>query len=77
MNKSTEVNSAGWLGMMGVAIGLAVALLVDRFVVEGMVDRPLVFAGVTAGVAVLWLVAIRLVFGPAPARAKITNRSQP
>jgi hypothetical protein len=77
MNKSAAGNGAGWLGMMGVAIGLIVALFVDRLAADTMVDRPLVIAGITAAVAVLWLVAIRLVFGPTPARAKVTNRSQP
>jgi len=76
MSESAKRNVASWLGIIGVGIGLAVALIVDRLLVESVVDRPLVIAGVTAFVALIWLMAIRLVFGPTPARAKATKRSE-
>ena len=51
MNKSFEGNGASWLGMIGVGIGLIVALIVDRLVLDTTMDRPLVIAGITALVA--------------------------
>ena len=77
MSETTKRSGAGWLGVIGVGIGLAVALIVDRLLVDSVVDRPLVIAGVTAFVALVWLMAIRLVFGPTPAGAKVPKRSEP
>lgn len=77
MSEATKQNGAGWLGVIGVGIGLVVALIVDRLLPDAQVDRMLVAAGVTAFVAIVWLMVIRLVFGPTPARASIPKQGQP
>ena len=77
MNRSVNQIAASWLGLVGVAIGLAVAIGTDQLLSETQVDRPLVFAGVTGGIALFWLMAVRLAFGPTPARARIPKRSEP
>jgi hypothetical protein len=77
MNDATKRNGAGWLGFIGVGIGLVVALIVDRLLADALVDRMLVAAGVTGSVAIVWLMVIRLVFGPTPARARVPRQGQP
>lgn len=77
MNEPTKRIGAGWLGVIGVGIGLVVALIVDRLLVDALMDRMLVAAGVTAFVAIVWLMVMRLVFGPTPARATIPKQGQP
>jgi hypothetical protein len=77
MKEATKRIGAGWLGVIGVGIGLVVALIVDRLLADALVDRMLVAAGVTALVAILWLMAIRLAFGPTPARATVPKQGQP
>ena len=62
------------LVLLGVVLGLVVAVLVDRTLVEGVVDRPVVIAAVTAVVALLWLFVIRFFFGPPVAREVAPRR---
>jgi len=76
MNEATKRNGAGWLGVIGVGIGLVVALIVDRLFADSMTDRMLVAAGVTAFVAIVWLTVVRLAFSPSPARASVPKRGQ-
>jgi len=77
MNEAIKRNGVGWLGVIGVGIGLVVALIVDRLLADALSDRMLVTAGVTAFVAIVWLMVIRLVFRPTPARASVPKQGQP
>jgi hypothetical protein len=74
MNTSSDRMGSGGLALIGVALGLVVAVIVDRELMEGQTDRPVVVAAVTAGVALLWLVVVRLFIWPTPARAAVRKQ---
>ena len=77
MNTSRSKIRAEWLAVIGVGLGLVVAVLVDQMVGRGMTDRPVLIAGVTAIVALLWLALVRAIQGTTPAQARAPKRSQP
>jgi hypothetical protein len=60
MSAPTNHNGTEWLALTGVGLGLIVALIVDRTMMDGMTDRPVVITGITAMVAMLWIVTVRL-----------------
>jgi hypothetical protein len=62
------------LVLIGIALGLVVAVIVDRTLVDGMTDRPVLIAAVTIVVALLWLVVVRLFVGPPAAREVAPKR---
>jgi hypothetical protein len=74
MRRSAKSYGSDALVLIGVALGLVVAVLVDRTLVEGVADRPVVIAAVTAVVALLWLFVIRFFFGPPVAREVAPKR---
>jgi formate-dependent nitrite reductase membrane component NrfD len=55
-----------WLALTGVGIGLIVALIVDRQLLESQSDRPVIAAAITGVVAVIWIALVRLVLWPTP-----------
>jgi hypothetical protein len=71
MNAPRTQGGAEWLGLAGVGLGLVVALIVERNLETGPGERPFVFAAVTAVVAMLWLVAARLLFTPQVVQAPV------
>ena len=77
MNASKRPVRADWLGIAGVALGLIVALVVERNLATGPGERPFVFAAITAVVAMLWLVAVRLLFTPRVAQAPVPRDRRP
>jgi hypothetical protein len=74
MSASARSVGSDALVLVGIALGLVVAVIVERTLVQGMVDRPVIIAAVTAVVALLWLVVVRLFFGPPLARAAVPKR---
>ena len=68
---------ADWLGIAGVGLGLIVALIVEQSLDTGPGERPFVFAAVTAVVAMLWLVAVRLLFTPQVVHAPVPKDRGP
>ncbi len=74
MSASARSVGSDALVLVGIALGLVVAVIVERTLVQGMVDRPVIIAAVTALVALLWLAVVRLFFGPPLARAEVPKR---
>jgi hypothetical protein len=64
MSTNPSRNGTEWLALTGVGIGLIVALVVDRTMMENTGDRPVVITLITAFVAMLWIVAVRLLIWP-------------
>jgi len=71
MKASGRQIGAESLGLAGVGLGLLVAFLVEPTLSAGPGDRPLVIAAITAVVAMLWLIAVRLLFTPQVVRATV------
>ena len=69
MNAPANRMGTEWLALTGVGIGLIVALIVDRQLLDSTTDRPLVAAGITGVVALVWIAIIRVVVWPTPAIA--------
>jgi hypothetical protein len=67
----------GGLALIGVALGLVAALIVDRELVDGQTDRPVIVAAVTVIVAILWLAMVRILVWPKPARAPVPKDKSP
>ena len=74
MSASARSVGSDALVLVGIALGLVVAVIVERTLVQGMVDRPIIIAAVTAVVALLWLFVVRLFFGPPLARQVVPKR---
>lgn len=64
MSKAATRNGTEWLALTGVGIGLIVALIVDRTMMEGTSDRPVVATLITAFVAIIWIALVRLLIWP-------------
>ena len=62
---------------MGVGIGLVVALLVDRQLLEGQSDRPVIAAAITGVVALIWIALVRLIVWPVPAPTLVSKQKGP
>jgi hypothetical protein len=77
MDKSNNRLGSEWVALIGVGLGLAVALVLSGELADGPGDRPVIMAVVTAVVALLWMAAYRLVVGPAVARAVVPKRKEP
>jgi hypothetical protein len=77
MKASPRQIGAESLGLAGVGFGLLVAFLLEPSLSAGPGDRPLVIAAITAVVAMLWLVAIRLVFTPPVVREVVPKERGP
>jgi hypothetical protein len=77
MNTSNRRLGSEWVALIGVGLGLVVAVILSRELSEGPGDRPVIMAIVTGVVAVLWMVAYRLVVGPAVARVAVPKRKEP
>ncbi|MBO0698242.1 MAG: hypothetical protein J2P46_07605 [Zavarzinella sp.] len=77
MTESPRHIGAESLGLAGIALGLLVAFLVEPSLSAGPGDRPLIIAAVTAVVAMLWLIAVRLLFTPQVARATVPKEREP
>jgi hypothetical protein len=69
MSTNPNRNGTEWLALTGVGIGLIVALIVDRTMMEGTSDRPVVITLITAFVAMLWIAAVRLLIWPERTRS--------
>ncbi|HKB03977.1 MAG TPA: hypothetical protein VKD90_17270 [Gemmataceae bacterium] len=77
MNRSNNRLGSEWVALIGVGLGLVVAVILSREFTEGPGDRPVVMAIVTGVVAVLWMVAYRMVVGPAVARVDVPKQKEP
>ncbi len=77
MSERANRLAIGWLAFIGVGIGVVVAVILDRTMMEGMGNRPVIFAAITAGVAILWVAAFRIVISPKAAEAPQSNSSRP
>ena len=74
---NTPANRIGteWLALTGVGIGLIVALIVDRQMLDSTSDRPLVAAVITGAVALVWIAIMRLVVWPMPSTIASRRKS--
>ena len=76
---NTPANRMGteWLALTGVGIGLVVALFVDRQLLEGQSDRPVIAAAITGVVALIWIALVRLVVWHVPAPTLVSKQKGP
>lgn len=74
MNAPANRMGTEWLALTGVVIGLIAALIVDRQLMEGQSDRPLIAAAITGAVAVIWIALLRYVVVPNPAAIIASRR---
>jgi hypothetical protein len=75
MNTPANRMGTGGLALIGIGLGLVVAVLVDRQLGDGQTDRPVIAAAVTGVVAILWLAMVRLFIWPKAAQASVTKRN--
>ena len=64
MNAPANRMGTEWLALTGVGIGLVVALIVDRQLLDSTTDRPLIAAALTGAVALVWIAVMRVVVWP-------------